>query len=102
MYRRLTPQEIAVSINETIGITENVVVVTRRIEKNNTNNSEGHEQQSMTSFIQRIKPQNPVTHNIIPIKQELDEAALERMKLNQIYYVEKDSGLVGTISAVSA
>ena len=43
MYRRLTPQEIAVSINETIGITENVVAVTRRVEENNTNNSEGHE-----------------------------------------------------------
>lgn len=43
-----------------------------------------------------------MTHNIIPIKQELDEAALERMKLNQIYYDEKDSSPVGTISAVSA
>ena len=43
-----------------------------------------------------------MTHNIIPIKQELDEAALERRKIDQSYSDQKDSSPVGTISAVGA
>jgi hypothetical protein len=32
------------------------------------------------------KPENTITHKIITIKQELDKAVQEKMRLRQIYY----------------
>ena len=34
----------------------------------------------------KLKPENASTHKIITIKRELDKAAQEKMRLNQINY----------------
>jgi hypothetical protein len=34
----------------------------------------------------KLKPENASTHKIITIKRELDKAAQEKMRLNQIKY----------------
>jgi hypothetical protein len=43
------------------------------------------------------KPENTMTHDIITIKQELDKAVQEKMRLSQIYY-----GNINNITALTA
>jgi hypothetical protein len=45
------------------------------------------------------KPENTMTHKIITIKQELDKAVQEKMRLSQIYYSNINSIALTAASA---